>query len=270
MPAPMQNRGFTLVEMAVVLFVIGLLMSGLLGGLSLQQESRRLAETRDALEQAREALLGYALTHNRLPCPADGSLAQTHPAAGRELAARTAQGRCQTLQGVLPWADLGLRQTDGWGRRFTYRVSAAFTECQGPAVAPPGDPPVLPTGCQTAITACGVSGTRPCFTLATTPDLRVYRSAPAACPTPPATPPTGNVANNVPAIIVSHGRQFHGSFGPEGGAPAPGASGDAAENSDDNRCFVSRSDGANGYDDETFWLSPAILFSRLVGASRLP
>lgn len=263
-------KGFTLVEMAIALFVIGLLMSGLLSGLSLLQETRRLVETRNALEQAREALLGYALTHNRLPCPANGILAETHPAAGREQTVRNAQGRCVNLQGVLPWADLGLKQTDGWGRRYTYRVSAAFTECQGPAVAAPGNPPAIPTGCLSTTTVCGISGTRPCFTLTTTPDLRVYTKAPASCPASPGNPPTGNVANNVPAVIVSHGRQFHGSFGPEGGAVAPGASGDEAANSDNNRCFVSRSNGADGYDDETVWLSPAILFSRLVSTDRLP
>ncbi len=272
MPAnlPARYKGFTLVEMAVVLLVVGLLMSGLLGGVSLQQENRRLTETRGAMEQAREALLGYALTHNRLPCPADGSLPETHPFAGREQTGRDAQGRCLALQGVLPWADLGLKQTDGWGRRYTYRVSAAFTECQGPVVTPPGNPPVTPAGCLAASTACGIASGRPCFSLLTTPDLRVYNTAPATCPNPPATPPTGNVANNVPAVIVSHGRVFRGSFGPEGGAASPGASGDEAENSDNNRCFVSRSNGAEGYDDETVWLSPAILFAKQVSAGRLP
>lgn len=262
--------GFTLVEITLALLVMTLLLGGLFGNLALQQENRRRTETRNDLEQAREALLGYVITHNRLPCPADGSLPESHPAAGHETTARTAQGRCQQLQGVLPWADLGLKQTDSWGRRYTYRVSAAFTECQGPDTASAADPPFLPGSCRIASNTCGLSSTRPCFTLNTVADLRVYNSAPNNCPPPPATPPTGNVANNVPAVIVSHGQRFHGSFAPEGGAPLAGASANEAENSDDNRCFVSRSEEPGRFDDQIVWLSPAILSSRMVAAGQLP
>lgn len=233
------RHGFTLVEMAVVLVVLGLLMTGLLGGVSVQMENRRLLETRNALEQAKEALIGYALANNRLPCPADPSLASTHADAGHE-ASRDASGHCTLLAGVLPWADLGVKEADGWGRRFSYGTSDKFS---------------------IKTSTCGSTSQNPCFTLTSTADLKVSSAAGCA---------SANVANGVPAVIVSHGKRFAGSYGSDGNQ-APGATGDEAENSDgaSNKCFVSRSEEPDVYDDQTAWLSTSILLAKLVSAGKL-
>lgn len=233
------RHGFTLVEMAVVLAVLSLLMAGLLGGVSAQREHRRLLETRNALEQAKEALIGYALANNRLPCPADPSLASTHADAGHE-ASRNASGNCTLLSGALPWADLGVQESDGWGRRFTYGASEKFSA---------------------KTTSCGSASQTPCFTLTTTADLKVSRAAGCSA---------ANVANGVPAVIVSHGQRFAGSYGADGNQ-APGATGDEAENSDggSDKCFVSRAEEPDVYDDQTSWISASILLAKLVSAGKL-
>jgi prepilin-type N-terminal cleavage/methylation domain-containing protein len=57
------QRGFTLIEMAIVLVIITILIGGLAMPLSAQIQARRIAETKKTLEEAREALLGYAMTH---------------------------------------------------------------------------------------------------------------------------------------------------------------------------------------------------------------
>lgn len=56
-------RGFTLIEMAIVLVIITTLIGGLAVPLSAQIQARRIAETKKIMEEAREALLGYAMTH---------------------------------------------------------------------------------------------------------------------------------------------------------------------------------------------------------------
>ena len=61
--------GFTLVEMAVVLLILGLLVAGAIGPLETQLEARDRAAALTLLERARDALYGYAVTHGRLPCP---------------------------------------------------------------------------------------------------------------------------------------------------------------------------------------------------------
>jgi prepilin-type N-terminal cleavage/methylation domain-containing protein len=56
-------RGFTLIEMAIVLVIITILIGGLAVPLSAQIQARRIAETKKIMEEAREALVGYAMTH---------------------------------------------------------------------------------------------------------------------------------------------------------------------------------------------------------------
>ena len=63
-------RGFSLVELAIVLSILGLLSIGALSALRIQTERARLAETRELLADAREALLNFAAVSGHLPCPA--------------------------------------------------------------------------------------------------------------------------------------------------------------------------------------------------------
>jgi len=112
-----EQRGFSLAEMAIVLVIAGILMASGLGALSSQMSNQRIKETKQMLERANEALLGYALSHNRLPCPADN--------AGVELV-RNGAGDCPQSSGNLPWLDLGLPEFDAWGRRLQYRVTPVF------------------------------------------------------------------------------------------------------------------------------------------------
>lgn len=230
--------GFSLVEMAVVLVIIGLMLGAMMGPLSAQLEARRLGESKTALDQAKEALVGYLLINNRLPCPATATLAENAAGAGVESSARDASGQCSLLQGVIPWVTLGLPQSDSWGRRLTYRVSPAFTR-------------------QDAAVQCGAAGnSKPCFSLGTAGVLTVKSSA------------TSNLATGLPAVVISHGSNGRGAYLPDGSQVA-GATGDELENSDNNVTFVSRNaDGT--YDDLSVWLATPVLMARLVSAGKLP
>jgi prepilin-type N-terminal cleavage/methylation domain-containing protein len=66
-------RGFTLLELLMVLLVVAILAAGLSMPLAAQVQMRRYDETRRALDEAREALLGFAASSGRLPCPASAA-----------------------------------------------------------------------------------------------------------------------------------------------------------------------------------------------------
>src|ERR1700739_3194100 len=114
------QHGFTLVEIAIVLVIVGLIICGLITPLSMQIEQRKVTETQRALDEAREALIGYALHNGYLPCPAISA------ANGQEDRSGIACTDTRRL-GFLPWATLGLPKLDSWNHLFRYSVAPAFS-----------------------------------------------------------------------------------------------------------------------------------------------
>ena len=121
-------HGFTLIEMAVVLAIVGFILGGLLVPLRTQFDAARYDTVRAQLRTAEEALIGYAVANGgRLPCPDTGSDGRPDPAGGH---AGTGAG-CTADEGFLPHATLGLRPLDPWGNRLRYRADRAFTQTGG-------------------------------------------------------------------------------------------------------------------------------------------
>lgn len=97
------------------------------------------------------------------------------------------------------------------------------------------------------------------FTLGTSGDIRICSDA--ACAT--------RIATAVPLVVLSHGRNGAGAFNADGGVnPAP-AGANEKQNVDGDSDFVSTTP-ASDYDDIVLWLSPNILFNRMIAAGRLP
>jgi prepilin-type N-terminal cleavage/methylation domain-containing protein len=115
------NRGFSLIEMAIVLMIVGLLLGGLIPTISGQIEQKNRAETRRLLDEINGALIGYAASQTpvKLPCPASPSIATGSTGAG--------VADCTLSSGVIPWVTLGTSETDAWERRFTYVVASSVS-----------------------------------------------------------------------------------------------------------------------------------------------
>jgi len=111
-------KGFTLIEMAVVLVIVGLLLSGLLIPLTAQIDQKDYSQAKSQLQEIREALLGYAVVNGRLPCP------DTSGDGIEDVCSTIASS---TTGGNIPWIDLGIQPRDPWQQNYRYRVNGAFT-----------------------------------------------------------------------------------------------------------------------------------------------
>jgi type II secretory pathway pseudopilin PulG len=256
---PTQPPGFTLVELAITLFIVTLLLGGMLTPLSQQIAERQNSETRHTLDNARTALVGYALSHrdtfglSYLPCPDLHSGA----GAGDGEEDRLPDGHCATVVGGLPWHTLGVAETDAWGNHLDYAVSPEFADAgHGIGLANRSQARaknVLPP-----------SGRAP---NAFAEPVTQHPPAPATqvdvCPDKTCAKPLV-----VAAVILSHGRNGFGAYNGVGGRNLAPTSEDERANADSNPRFVMRSpsaaDRASGeFDDLVTWLSPAWLLGRL-------
>lgn len=256
-------HGFTLTEMAMVLFIIALLLGSLMLPLNAQNDLRNAQETVKALNEARDALVGFAAANGRLPCPATALSNGREDPDGGGICTPFNAGEPAPV-GFLPAATLGLAPTDnqgrlldGWGNPIRYGVTvannSAFTSANGMATVGMAnlvpDLIVCPTGF--------LAG-----------NLVQNASAPNAdCPVG-----VSAITNNAVAVLYS--------LGPN--AAVGGAGLDETNNPNPNpaalfadRVFISHErtavGSANGeFDDIVVWLSPNILFNRMIAAGRLP
>jgi prepilin-type N-terminal cleavage/methylation domain-containing protein len=114
---PKQQRGFTLIEIAIVLVIIGLLLGGLIMPLRTQRDINQRQATELQLQEIRAALIGFAQTNNRLPCPA--------AAGGLGVSAA-----CIAANNRVPYATLGIQGTvingdlvDVWQQPLRYTLA---------------------------------------------------------------------------------------------------------------------------------------------------
>jgi len=268
-------RGFTLAELAVVVLVIALLLGGLTLTLSTQTELRRIEGTQRTLDLAKDALIGFAITRGRLPCPAAPGTPTGMPNAGVEqLPAGPAPQLCTSQFGVLPWVTLGVPETDAWGRRFSYRITGDFADTDNLSVGMIGVP-----GCLAAPPT--FDATKPSFQLCSIGNLQVQtRNAAGAAPQ--------NLAANLAAVIISHGPNGFGGFSPTGTAlPAPTGQDELANAAAATAAtfnFIAREltrppAGACGdtvpgtlceFDDLVAWVPTVVLMNRMVASGKLP
>jgi len=113
------KQGFTLVEMAMVLLIVGLLVGSFVIPLGAQMFFNNVKATDQRLAQIKEALLGYAARNRRLPCSASNATSGIEDST-----------TCNDEK-FLPWAVLGVEGKDAWGNTYRYRVDTAHTTIAG-------------------------------------------------------------------------------------------------------------------------------------------
>jgi len=220
------NRGFTLIEIVVVILVLAILIAmaaALTRGVAAGQR-RSLTVTR--MQTVDAALVQFVMQQKRLPCPANGALPSTDGSAGSE-GPRNAAGCNPTTQqdGVVPWIALGISESDasdGWDRRFTYRVFPALAGDSGMDMSwcdPAGSGPatgVFPnTACNSAIapndcnsTVAGLTRCTPPIAFLTNKGLEVRKADGVTKVMDPLAP----LYTGAAYVLISHGETGGGGY----------------------------------------------------------
>ncbi len=134
-------KGFSLVELSVVLTVIGVTLSGALTLAIQKTESDKIAETNKKMDAIEKALELYLIPYWGLSfvCPADGTLttaSSSYGVAGTASSTGCANNNFNNsgsggnvYAGVVPVKTLFLPDDymfDGWGRKFTFVIDYRF------------------------------------------------------------------------------------------------------------------------------------------------
>lgn len=239
----MANRsitdGFSLIELAIVLGVAGMILgSGLVVAVNMN-EQQRIDNTRDRLDYIMQAIDNFVDKYGHLPCPADpqaefkDSYFGDGRASGNQLTTVTTcisnnlldAGATNVMTGGVPTATLHISPEyalDGWNRRFTYVVDEDLTFVGTDGANGYVDDTTPTTG---EIGVTNHDGSRV-----------IYKE--------------DHVAAIVPVLVISHGKNGYGAWPGRGGSriSVGGGGANEDENDDGDRVFVQALPSAS-YDD---------------------
>lgn len=242
-----RNKGFTLIEVAVVLLIIGFILGAVLTPMGAQRENINIKQARQEIKAIEEAIYGFTIAIGRMPCPAQ-------PGGGTE---SPAGGLCTSASGFVPSASLGIDGRvncdglllDPWGNPYRYSVTQDDANgANGPDFTTASEIILLqPSGLQ--------------------PDIQICTDS--ACGT--------NLTGSAVAVIFSMGSNWNTL----GGADETQNAGEANIGStcglgnygvSNDRDYVSHDrieTGANQFNDIVSWVSPNILYAKLLAAGIL-
>ena len=256
--------GFSLVELAIAMFIMALLLGSILVPLQSQVRSRKLDETDRILFQAREALFGYVAANGYFPCPASST------SNGQEAVTSHGSGACagsvtgaNAYVGFLPAVTLGFTPVDGsgyaldaWGlqqNRIRYAVANASITTTALCPVALTTPYTQTTGMRRATMACIQS----LNTLLYVCNTGVGVTATGCAST------SAELADNAMVVIWSLGEN----------APTGGTAPHEDKNLNNDRVYVLAPYSTNAgsvFDDQLTWIGPPMLFNRMVSAGMLP
>ncbi len=252
-------NGFTLIELAIVVFLIGLLTTIGISALKAQLVSASTDATKKKEDVIKYALISYLAKNKRLPCPAVDNL-------GKDGRSGT-NPNCTTYWGLVPYYELGLPMSaamDGWENFFSYAVSPQWTVTYQSGLASPTS------------TASGTPSVS--FNVGNSGSMSVWNRIPASQANPGTL-----ITNSAVVVLISSGVNGLGSYtikGTQNVAPATGT--DESSNALPEsalplttnitiptvgffqREYTELNLGAGAYDDILAWYSPNDLLSVLI------
>jgi len=281
-----RQNGFTLIEIAIVLLIVTILLGYTVALFPRQQELKQYRDLDRKMDEVIAAIVGFAQVNGRLPCPAIPNSAGVEDGGGG--------GDCNNFGGFVPVNTLGITGRlnadslllDPWGNPYRYYVTdvdfdanllsdfVVASEMRNIGLVRTV-PPYLDLDGQYII--CD-QGDATLNDICDAPAVEVFGNALGV----------GGPYAGAPFVLISHGKNWNeaAAAGDElvnMGAtlttafvpPIPnGPAGSAyllKDESAGETTFVRRITGfADDFDDVVKWVSPNILYSKMIEAGQLP
>jgi len=269
------SQGFTLIEVAVVFVILAALLAASIYPLTAQRESAHIAQSKHKLAEIREAIYGFAIAQDRIPCPTlpnnGGASVPLNPATP----ATGPANNCQSYHGFVPSTTLGISGSvncdglllDPWGQPYRYSV----TSTDHPTLGNLGYHDFVVTNETSTV---GIANLDPNLMPPPNNYLRVCRNLNISCP---ASGGVDLLSNNAVAVIYSIGKPRSTSNAQEdenaGETSIASTCGLAAYGTaNDNNFYAAdrREIAGQEFDDILIWISPNILYAKLLQAGQLP
>lgn len=277
-----RQTGFTLVEIAITLLIVGILLGYTVAMFPRQQELKQYRQANEEMDLIVDYLVGFAQVNGRLPCP-DTSGDVNSAGAGTidgiedtddlddnvDITAGGADGfvdSCKAYSGFVPAGTLGIngdiddlgRLVDPWGQPYRYSVSPVDSDSDGDSDTFFGIDLVTPNGIREEGLAFAVPNLSICD------DSDNASATDDDCGDVSAT----TIVDNAAVVLISSGRD-RGQLG----SNVQDENRDDFHDGLDDWVYVNttRSDvAATHYDDIVRWISPNLLYSKMVEAGQLP
>ena len=278
-----RQSGFTLIEIAIVLLIVTILLGYTVALIPRQQEIKQYRDVERKMDEVIAAIVGFAQINGRLPCPAIPNSAGVEDGGG--------DIDCNNYGGFVPVNTLGLTGRlnadslllDPWGNPYRYYVSNSDVDVGGVDDSDfviNGEmrevglvstvPPYLDLDGQFVI--CDMED--PTLNdICDFPAVEVFGNALGA----------GGPYAGAPFVLISHGKNWNegAAAGDElvnmGATALPNGPAGLAYSLKDvsavppETTFVRRITGfADDFDDVVKWVSPNILYSKMIEAGQLP
>ena len=254
-----RQRGFSLIEIALVLVIIGLALGGIVAALGPQLDNKKVRDTQERIKLATEAITAFAIVNRRLPCPASAASNGDEVVIG-------VLGQCANFNnGFVPARTLGLDERgangtmqDAWGFGIRYSVTrVTYTGA--------GNAPVSFNCGATCYPFTQLDGIKNAYYLngAATPPQPVVAQLQQVCAS--ATGITATTCGVAPANLVVQPAFLVWSTARNGAELPAGAGADEAANLDGNTVYVihprTEPTATNGaFDDILQWQTVATVF----------
>lgn len=243
-----RQGGFTLIEIAIVLLIVVILLGYTVAMFPVQQELKQYRKADADMESIIEHLIAYAQVRGRLPCPDSDTDGLENSVGGTD---------CTAYYGLVPGRTLGIDGKysaagvliDPWGQGYRYAIADTDFSLDGE----------FDLVTANEIREEGINNVVPSLFLCEDSNV-----SPNDADTTCADVSGAEVIANVAVVIISMGKDF-----------AAPTSNIEAENIDDFLdgtndhvyIFAARRDD---YDDIVKWISPNLLFSKMIEADQLP